>query len=63
MSPPGLHLPLCTVGMAGMTFIVGLCVLEDEAVGALKAIRALLHAVRAIFEMETFLTMLRSLRR
>lgn len=49
------------VGVAGMTFIVGLCILEDEAVGALKAIGTLLHTVGTILEMQAFLTMLWSL--
>lgn len=57
----GLHSPLCAVGVAGMTFIVGLCILEDEAVSTLKAIGTLLHTVGTVLEMETFLTMLWSL--
>lgn len=57
----GLHSPLCAVGVAGMTFTVGLRILEDEAVGSLKAIGTLLHTVGTVLEMETFLTMLWSL--
>lgn len=60
-SSSGLHSPLCAVGVARMTFIVGLCVLKDEAVGTLKAIRTLLHTVGTVLEMETFLTVLWSL--
>lgn len=56
-----LHSPLCAVGVAGMTFIVGLCILEDEAVGPLKAIGTLLHTIGTILEMEAFLTVLRAL--
>lgn len=44
-----------------MAFIVGLCILEDEAVGALKAIGTLLHTVGTILEMQAFLAVLRSL--
>lgn len=43
-------LPLGAVGVAGVTFIVGLGVLEDETVGALQAVGALLHTVGAVFE-------------
>lgn len=43
-------LPLGAVDMAGVTLVVGLGVLEDETVGALQAIGALLHAVGAIFK-------------
>lgn len=60
-SSSGLYSPLCAVGVAGMTFIVGLCILENEAVGTLKAIGTLLHTVGTVLEMETFLTMLWSL--
>lgn len=42
--------PLGAVGVAGVTLVVGLGVLEDETVGALQAVGALLHAVRAVFE-------------
>lgn len=43
-------LPLGAVDMAGVTLVVGLGVLEDETVGTLQAIRALLHAVGAVFK-------------
>lgn len=56
-----LHSPLCAVAVAGMTFIVGFCILEDEAVGTLKAIGTLLHTVGTVLEMDTFLTVLWSL--
>lgn len=48
--------------MAGMAFVVGLGVLEDETVGALQPIGALLHAVGSIFEVEAFYTLVRALR-
>lgn len=57
----GLHSPLCAVCVAGMTFIIDLCILEDEAVGPLKAIRTLLHTVGTVLEMEASLTVLWSL--
>lgn len=44
-----------------MAFVVGFCVLEDEAVGALQAIGTLFHAIRAVLEMEAFHTVLRAL--
>lgn len=56
------RLPLGAVGMAGMTLVVGLGVLEDETVGALQPIGALLHAVGSIFEVEAFYTLVRALR-
>lgn len=45
-----LVLPLGAVDMAGVTLVVGLGVLEDETVGALQAVGALLHAVGAVFK-------------
>lgn len=53
-----LYIPLGAVGVAGMAFVVGLCILEDETVGTLKAIRTLVHTIRTIFEMEAFHTVL-----
>lgn len=58
-----LHLPLGAVCMAGMTFIVGLCVLEDEAVGTLQAIGTLFHTVWTILEIEAIYTMFWTLRK
>lgn len=55
------HSPLCAVGMAGMTFVVGFGILEDETVGALQAIRTLLHTVGTILEMKAFDAVLRPL--
>ena len=55
-------LPLGAVSMAGMTLVVGLGVLEDETVGPLQPVRALLHAVGSIFEVEAFYTLVRALR-
>lgn len=55
-------LPLGAVDMAGMTLVVGLGIFEDETVGSLQAIRALLHAVGSIFEVETFYALVRALR-
>lgn len=49
--------------MAGMTLVVGLGVFEDETVGSLQPIRALLHAVGSIFEVEAFYTLVWTLRR
>lgn len=46
--------PLGAVDMAGMAFVVGLGVFEDETVGALQPVRALLHAVGPVFEIEAF---------
>lgn len=43
--------------MAGMTLVVGLGVFEDETVGSLQPIGALLYAVRAVFEVEAFYTL------
>lgn len=54
----GLYSPLGAVGMAGMALVVGLCVLEDEAVGALQAIGTLFHTVRPVLEVEAFHAML-----
>lgn len=48
--------------MARMALVVGLGVLEDETVGPLQPIRALLHTVGAIFEVEAFYTLVRALR-
>lgn len=58
---PGF-LPLGAVSMAGMTLVVGLGVLEDETVGPLQPVGALLHAVGSIFEVEAFYTLVRALR-
>lgn len=55
-------LPLGAVGMARMTLVVGLGILEDEAVGALQPVGALLHAVWAVFEVVAFHTLVRALR-
>lgn len=43
--------------MAGMTLVVGLGVFEDETVGSLQPVGALLYAVRAVFEVEAFYTL------
>ena len=48
--------------MAGVTLVVGLGVLEDETVGSLQPVRALLHAVGSIFEVEAFHALVRALR-
>lgn len=53
-----LHLPLGAVDMAGMAFIVGFSIFEDEAVGTLKAIGTLFHTIWTILEMKAFHTML-----
>lgn len=45
-----------------MTLVVGLGVLEDETVGPLQPIGALLHAVGSIFEVEAFYTLVWALR-
>lgn len=47
--------------MAGVTLVVGLGVLEDETVGALQAVRALLYAVGAIFKVEALHALVRAL--
>lgn len=57
-----LHSPLSAVGVAWMTLVVGLGILEDKTVGALQPIRAFLHTVRSIFEVTTFHTLVRALR-
>lgn len=44
-----------------MTLVVGLGVLEDEAVGALQPVGALLHAVRPVFEVVAFYALVRAL--
>ena len=44
-----------------MTLVVGLCVLEDEAVGTLQAVRTLLHTVGAVLEVEASHTVVRTL--
>lgn len=46
-----------------MTLVVGLGVLEDETVGTLQPVRALLHAVGAVFEVAAFHTLVGALRR
>lgn len=56
-------LPLGAVDMAGMTLVVGLGVLEDEAVGPLQPIGAFLHTVGSVFEVEAFYTLVRALKR
>lgn len=57
-----LHSPLGAVGVAWMTLVVGLGVLEDETVGALQPVGAFLHTVRSIFEVTTIDTLVRALR-
>lgn len=47
--------------MAGVTLVVGLGVLEDETVGTLHAIGALLHAVGPVFEVAAFDTLVGTL--
>ena len=44
-----------------MTLVVGFCVFEDEAVGPLQAVRTLVHAVWAVFEVEAFHTVVGTL--
>lgn len=44
--------------MAGVTLIVGLCILKDEAVGALQSVRTLLHTIWPVFEVKALYTML-----
>ena len=44
--------------MAGMAFIIGLSIFEDEAVGTLQAIGTLFHTIWTILEMKAFHTML-----
>lgn len=46
-----------------MTLVVGLGIFEDETVGSLQPIGALLHTVGPIFEVETFHTLVRALGR
>lgn len=58
-----LHLPLGAVSMAGVAFVVGFSILEDEAVGTLQAIGTLFHTVWTVFEMKAFHTMLWALRK
>lgn len=48
--------------MARMTLVVGLGILEDETVGTLQPIGALLHAVWSIFEVAAFYTLVWALR-
>lgn len=55
-------LPLCAVGVARVTLVVGLGILEDETVGPLQPIGALLHAVWPIFEVAAFHALVRALR-
>lgn len=56
-------LPLGAVGMAGVTLVVGLGIFEDETVGSLQPIGALLHTVGPIFEVEAFYTLVWALGR
>lgn len=49
--------------MAGVAFVVGFSVLEDEAVSTLQAIGTLFHTVWTVFEMKAFHTMLWALRK
>lgn len=53
-----LLLPLGAVRVAGMAFVVGLSVLEDEAAGPLQPIGTLFHTVWTVLEMKAFHTML-----
>lgn len=53
--------PLGAVGVARVALVVGLSVLEDEAAGTLQAVRTLLHAVGAIFEVEALYAVLGAL--
>lgn len=54
-------LPLGAVGVAGVTLIVGFGIFEDEAVGALQPVGTFLHTVGAIFEVEAFYALVRTL--
>lgn len=54
-------LPLGAVDMAGVTLVVGLGVLEDETVGALQAVGALLHAVGTVFKVAASHALVRAL--
>lgn len=45
-----------------MTLVVGLGVLEDETVGTLQPVGALLHAVGPVFEVAAFHTLVGALR-
>lgn len=53
--------PLSAVGMAGMTFVVGFGVLEDETVCTLQTVGTLFHTIRTVLEMEALHTVLRPL--
>ena len=55
-------LPLGAVGMAWMTLVVGLGIFEDETVGPLQPVRAFVHAVGSIFEVEAFYTLVGTLK-
>jgi len=50
----GRCLPLGAVGVAGMALVVGLSIFEDEAVCSLQTIRAFLHTVGPVFQMQAF---------
>ncbi len=52
------NLPLGAVGVAGMALVVGLSIFEDEAVRSLQTIRAFLHTVGSIFEMQALHTVI-----
>lgn len=47
--------------MAGVTLVVGLGVLEDETVGALQAVGALLYAVGTVFKVAASHALVRAL--
>lgn len=55
-------LPLGAVSVAWVTLIVGLGIFEDEAVGPLNAVGALLHTVGAVFEVQAFDTLVWALK-
>lgn len=56
-----LHSPLGAVWMARVALPILIGVLENEAIGALQAIRTFLHTVWTILEMETLCAVVRSL--
>lgn len=57
-----VYSPLGAVGVARVALVVGLGVLEDEAAGALQAVRTLFHTVGAVFEVEALHAVLGALR-